>query len=71
MMSGRQMKYSLVLILIVVMTGCASERSNRTIQQILSPDKLNMQLHVNPDINHNLRDDTEIQQVRIGLDWDL
>jgi hypothetical protein len=32
---------------------------------------LNMQLHVNPDINHNLRDDTEIQQVRIGLDWDL
>ena len=70
-MSGRQMKYSLVLILIVVMTGCASERSNRTIQQILSPDKLNMQLHVNPDINHNSRDDTEIQQVRIGLDWDL
>ena len=65
------MKYSLILILIVVMTGCASERSNRTIQQILSPDKLNMQLHVNPDINHNLRDDTEIQQVRIGLDWDL
>ena len=65
------MKYSLVLILIVVMTGCASERSNRTIQQILSPDKLNMQLHVNPDINHNLRDDTEIQQVRIGLDWNL
>ena len=65
------MKYSLVLILIVVMTGCASERSNRTIQQILSPDKLNMQLHVNPDINHSLRDDTEIQQVRIGLDWNL
>ncbi len=71
MMSGRLMKYSLVLILIVVMTGCASERSNRTIHQILSPDKLNMQLHVNPDINHNLRDDTEIQQVRIGLDWNL
>jgi predicted component of type VI protein secretion system len=65
------MKYSLVLILIVVMTGCASERSNRTIQQILSPDKLNMQLHVNPDINNDSRDDTEIQQVRIGLDWNL
>lgn len=65
------MKYILGLVLIVVMTGCASERSNRTIQQILSPDKLNMQLHVNPDINHSLRDDTEIQQVRIGLDWDL
>ena len=65
------MRYILGLVLIVVMTGCASERSNRTIQQILSPDKLNMQLHVNPDINHSLRDDTEIQQVRIGLDWDL
>jgi predicted component of type VI protein secretion system len=65
------MKYILGLVLIVVMTGCASERSNRTIQQILSPDKLNMQLHVNPDINHDLRADTEIQQVRIGLDWDL
>jgi hypothetical protein len=65
------MKYILGLVLIVVMTGCVSERSNRTIQQILSPDKLNMQLHVNPDINHSLRDDTEIQQVRIGLDWDL
>ena len=65
------MKYILGLVLIVVMTGCVSERSNRTMQQILSPDKLNMQLHVNPDINHSLRDDTEIQQVRIGLDWDL
>ena len=65
------MRYILGLVLIVVMTGCASERSNRTIQQILSPDKLNMQLHVNPDINHSLRDDTEIQQVRIGLDWNL
>ena len=65
------MRYILGLVLIVVMAGCVSERSNRTIQQILSPDKLNMQLHVNPDINHSLRDDTEIQQVRIGLDWDL
>ena len=65
------MRYILGLVLIVVMAGCASERSNRTIQQILSPDKLNMQLHVNPDINHSLRDDTEIQQVRIGLDWNL
>jgi predicted component of type VI protein secretion system len=65
------MRYILGLVLIVVMTGCASERSNRTTQQILSPDKLNMQLHVNPDINHSLRDDTEIQQVRIGLDWNL
>jgi hypothetical protein len=65
------MRYILGLVLIVVMAGCVSERSNRTIQQILSPDKLNMQLHVNPDINHSLRDDTEIQQVRIGLDWNL
>ncbi len=65
------MKYSLVLVLIVVLTGCASERGNRTTQQILSPDKLNMQIHVNPDIRNDTRDDTEIQQVRLGLDWNL
>lgn len=65
------MRYVLGLFLIVVMTGCASERNKRTVQQILTPDKLNMQLHVNPDIRNDTRDDTEIQQVRIGLDWNL
>ncbi len=65
------MRYIVVLVLIVVLTGCASERSNRTTQQILTPDKLNMQIHVNPDIRNDNRDDTEIQQVRLGLDWDL
>ena len=65
------MRYIVVLVLIVVLTGCASERSNRTTQQIITPDKMNMQLHVNPDIRNDNRDDTEIQQVRLGLDWDL
>ena len=65
------MRYIVVLVLIVVLTGCASERSNRTTQQILTPDKLYMQMHVNPDIRNDNRDDTEIQQVRLGLDWDL
>ena len=65
------MRYIVVLVLIVVLTGCASERSNRTTQQILTPDKLNMQIHVNPDIRNDNRDDTEIQQVRLGLDWNL
>ena len=65
------MRYIVVLVLIVVLTGCASERSNRTTQQILTPDKLNMQIHVNPDIRNDDRDDTEIQQVRLGLDWNL
>jgi len=65
------MRYILGLVLIVVLTGCASERNKRTTQQILTPDKLNMQLHVNPDIRNDTRDDTEIQQVRIGLDWNL
>ena len=54
-----------------IVIGCASERGTRTTQQMLTPDKLNMQLHVNPDINNDMRDDTEIQQVRIGLDWNL
>ena len=61
----------IVLFLIVVLAGCASERSNRTTHQILTPDKLNMQIHVNPDIRNDMRDDTTIQQVRLGLDWDL
>ena len=65
------MRIVLGLVLVVLLTGCASERNKRTVQQILTPDKLNMQLHVNPDINHDLRDDTEIQQVRLGLDWNL
>lgn len=60
--------FSLVMLLFI---GCASERSTRTTQQILSPDKLNMQIHVNPDIRNDLRDDTTIQQVRLGLDWNL
>jgi len=55
----------------LMFVGCASERNKRTVQQILTPDKLNMQLHVNPDINNDTRDDTEIQQVRLGLDWNL
>ena len=65
------MRYVLGLVLVITMTGCASERNKRTVQQILTPDKLNMQLHVNPDIRNDTRDDTEIQQVRIGLDWNL
>ena len=65
------MRYVLGLVLVITMTGCASERNKRTVQQILTPDKLNMQLHVNPDINNDTRDDTEIQQVRLGLDWNL
>ena len=60
--------FSLVMLVFI---GCASERNKRTVQQILTPDKLNMQLHVNPDINNDTRDDTEIQQVRLGLDWNL
>ena len=65
------MRYVLGLVLVITMTGCASERNKRTVQQILTPDKLNMQLHVNPDIRNDNRDDTEIQQVRLGLDWNL
>lgn len=65
------MRYILGLFLVITMVGCASERSKRTTHQILTPDKLNMQLHVNPDIRNDTRDDTEIQQVRIGLDWNL
>ena len=60
--------------ILVICSACASEKSNRahrTINQLLTPDKLNMQIHVNPDIRNDNRDDTEIQQVRMGLDWDL
>ena len=67
----RAINYAILFVSFIVMTGCASERSNRTTRQILSPDKLNMQIHVNPDIRNDTRDDTEIQQVRIGLDWNL
>ena len=65
------MRMILGLVLVTFITGCASERDRRTVYQILSPDKLNMQIHVNPDIRNDNRDDTEIQQVRLGLDWNL
>ena len=65
------MRMILGLVLVTFITGCASERDRRTVHQILSPDKLNMQIHVNPDIRNDNRDDTEIQQVRLGLDWNL
>lgn len=65
------MRYVLGLVLVIGMIGCASERSKRTTQQILTPDKMNMQLHVNPDIRNDSRTDTEIHQVRIGFDWNL
>jgi uncharacterized protein YcfL len=65
------MRYIFSFIIILLLVGCASERGKRTTQQILSPDKMNMQLHVNPDIRNDTRDDTEIHQVRIGLDWNL
>jgi len=54
-----------------IIIGCASERGRRTAQQMITPDKLNMQIHVNPDIRNDLRNDTEIHQVRLGLDWNL
>ena len=58
-------------LILMFSIGCASERDRRTFQEIITPDKMNMQLHVNPDIRNDNRDDTEIQQVRLGLDWDL
>ena len=65
------MKVMFIIVVGLLFTGCASEMSKRTVHQILSPDKLNMQIHVNPDIRNDDRDDTEIQQVRLGLDWNL
>ena len=64
------MRIVLGLILMFII-GCASERDRRTFQEIITPDKMNMQLHVNPDIRNDNRDDTEIQQVRLGFDWNL
>ena len=64
------MRIALGLILMFII-GCASERDRRTFQEIITPDKMNMQLHVNPDIRNDNRDDTEIQQVRLGFDWNL
>ena len=64
------MKYGLIFISLMFI-GCASERGVRTVNQILTPDKMNMQLHVNPDINNDSRTSTEIQQVRLVLDWNL
>ena len=65
------MKVVLIMLIGFIFVGCASEIKNRTVHQLLSPDKLNMQIHVNPDIRNDNRDDTEIQQVRLGLDWNL
>ena len=65
------MKVIFIIVVGLLFTGCASEIKNRTVHQLLSPDKLNMQIHVNPDIRNDNRDDTEIQQVRLGLDWNL
>ena len=65
------MRITFGLLIMSFIIGCASERSKRTAQQMLTPDKLNMQIHVNPDIRNDNRNDTEIQQVRLGLDWNL
>ena len=65
------MKKVLFIVVLSLFVGCASERKVRTVNQILSPDKMNMQLHVNPDIGHNQRTTHEIQQLRIGFDWNL
>ena len=64
------MRITLGLILMFSI-GCASERDRRTFQEIITPDKMNMQLHVNPDIRNDSRNDTEIHQVRLGFDWNL
>lgn len=65
------MRLTFLILIMSITIGCASERGTRTAQQLLTPDKLNMQIHVNPDIRNDMRDDTTIQQVRLGLDWDL
>ena len=58
-------------LILMFSIGFASERDRITFQEIITPDKMNMQLHVNPDIRNDNRDDTEIQQVRLGFDWNL
>ena len=61
---------TIAIILLITCAG-ASERSNRTLNQVLTPDKLNMQVHVNPDIDNATRTSHEVHQVRLGLDWNL
>jgi|TARA_Y100000294_G_scaffold159057_1_gene161717 hypothetical protein len=61
----------IVVLMILVFVGCASERPSRTSAQILSPDKLKMMIAVNPDISHPERNNTEVHQLRLGLDWNL
>ena len=65
------MRLTFLVLIMSIIIGCASERGRRTAQQMITPDKLNMQIHVNPDIRNELRNDTEIHQVRLGLDWNL
>ena len=60
-----------IAIILLITGACASERSNRTLNQVLTPDKLNMQVHVNPDIDNATRTSHEVHQVRLGLDWNL
>ncbi len=64
------MKFIAVLMMLVFV-GCASERPSRTSSQILTPDKLKITIAVNPDISHPERDSTEVNQLRLGLDWNL
>lgn len=60
-----------ITAMLFISSACATERTPRTINQLITPDKLNMQIHVNPDIRNDTRTDTEIHQVRMGLDWNL
>ena len=70
-MKSKTLALFTITAILLISSACASERNQRTINQLITPDKLKMQIHVNPDIRNDTRTDTEIHQVRMGLDWNL
>ena len=70
-MKSKTLALFTITAILLISSACASERNQRTINQLITPDKLNMQIHVNPDIRNDKRTDTEIHQVRMWLYWNL
>jgi len=54
-----------------ISSACASESSNRKFSEYYTPDKFKLQMNLNVDEKDDYDGHSTIDQIRMGLDWNL
>ena len=64
------MKYIYVL-LILLFVGCATESKRKTPEQLFTPDRFKLQFNLNVDEKDDYDGHSTLDQIRLGIDWNL